>query len=124
MDGASVVVDEKARQARLLRIFRDCTGARMRGETAYGVQRCPFCAELFEMRNYEQKFCCDDHKQAWWRRARVRGGQVYDLLVTWRKNRKTKGGKRGQISDIAHIVDQWLMDDREKAAKSAKEQKA
>lgn len=120
MDGASVVVDEKARQARLLRIFRDCTAARMRGETKYGVQRCRHCNQLFEMTNYAQDFCCDEHKQAWWRRARVRGGQVYELLVTWRKNRKMKGGKRGQINQISHIVDQWLMDDREKAAKAGK----
>lgn len=80
----------------------------------FGHGRCKLCGDRFKRLYYNQEFCVDDHKYSFWKIARVRGGTVYPLLLEWRKTRKIKGGRKGYLSDIAHIVDQWIIEDREK----------
>jgi len=75
------------------------------------IKQCRECGAQFRQRRADQIFCCSGHKAHWHRRAQVRGGQAYSLLMDWRK---TRGGRAGVLSDIAHIVDGWIREDAQK----------
>lgn len=73
----------------------------------------------FRTKRVDQEFHDRRCAARWWSIARVRGGAVYALLLEWRATRKMKGGRKGYISQLAHIVDQWMIEDRETANRKA-----
>lgn len=82
--------------------------------------RCKGCGVRFPLKKADQFFHDTECARAWWQLARRRGGMVYELLCKMRRNRKVKGGTKGILSDISHIVDGWLAEDREIKKRKAK----
>lgn len=87
---------------------------RVRYKAPFVVYRCKECGERFTTRRSDKLFCGPDCHRRYWTVARYRGAQVYELLCKLRRNRKVKGGTRGVLNEISHIVDEWLIADREK----------
>ena len=79
------------------------------------TRKCKGCDIRFTTKRIDQEFHDPPCQARWWAKARLRGGTVYALLLEWRATRKMKGGRKGFISDLAHIVDQWMIEDRETA---------
>lgn len=75
-------------------------------------RRCKWCEVSFQPVRLAQDFHSDTCRRKWWSLARGRAGQIYELAYRWRKHRKDGKGK-GLLSEIAHIVDQWIIEDRE-----------
>ena len=82
----------------------------------YPKSVCRGCPTIYQPWRFDQLFHSEECKRRWWSRARVRGAMAYQLLYEWRKTRGQGSGK-GKLSDIAHIVDQWIAEDRETGAK-------
>lgn len=81
------------------------------------VGRCRECATRFRKKRHDQIFCHPNCKKAWWRRAEDRGKQAYPMLMEWRR---TRGTKKGVLSDLAHLVDGWVADDKERDTSSGR----
>lgn len=74
------------------------------------IRTCKECGEKFRAKREDQVFCRPQHRQKWHRRQQVRGGRAVELLIAWRKSR---GGKKGALGEIARMVDEWIKEDRE-----------
>jgi hypothetical protein len=80
---------------------------------------CDFCGGRVPRRpgTPRKRFCAAACRVQWWRMARMRGGQLYQLAVLWRKHRGAKGTPgEGKIGEIAALVDRWAAEDRAAAA--------
>ena len=75
------------------------------------IGTCKECGTEFRQKRGDQKFCSPRHRQKWHRRAQVRGGAAVEKLIAWRV---TRGGAKGALGDIAHMVDQWIRDDKKR----------
>ena len=65
-----------------------------------------------DVRGNRMKFCDSDCRTAYWRRARMRGGQIYPMLELWRRYRGRKGTPgEHMLSEIARLVDEHLAAD-------------
>lgn len=73
------------------------------------IKECKFCGDRFRQKRHDQVFCGRRCRQTFHRRAEVRGGKAVALLIEWRR---TRGGKKGILADIAHMVDGWISEDR------------
>ena len=78
------------------------------------VRRCkePTCYREFVTAHPDKEFCYIACKNLWWGKARTRAGQVYEMLVAWR--RTTGKARDANLSMIAARVDGWLREDKEK----------
>ncbi len=72
------------------------------------VRVCKECKEEFRQARRDQIFCQGRCRQKWHRRVELRGGAAVEMLIVWRKSR----GKKGALSDITHMVDQWIKEDK------------
>jgi len=77
------------------------------------IRKCRFCGDEFRVKRQDQVFCSRQHRQAFHRRAEIRGAQATELLIAWRV---TRGGKKGILGEIAAVVDGWIKEDREAGA--------
>ncbi len=75
------------------------------------IGKCKECGEKFRQKRNDQRFCTAEHRQKWHRRSQVRGGAAIEKLIAWRVSR---GAKKGALGEIAHMVDQWITEDRKK----------
>lgn len=76
----------------------------------YPERRCSYSGTKFRPIRSNQRFSSPQNKAAYFRRAQVRGGQVYELLIKWRKSRGSD--KSATLSDICAKVDKWISDDK------------
>lgn len=77
-------------------------------------RHCRECGGSLAGKDVRADFCSTPCRSKWWRRAQIRGGRVFQLLIDWRHARnKSWEGPRNQLSEIAHIVDEWITEDRE-----------
>lgn len=59
------------------------------------------------------RFCSARCREAWWRKARLRGAQLYQHAVLWRRYRGRKGTPgAGRMGIISRLVDAWISADR------------
>ena len=72
---------------------------------------CLSCGGSLAGKRHDAKYCSNFCRNKWWRTAEVRGAQVYQLLIEWRT---TRGNRKGVLGDIAHVVDKWISEDRDK----------
>lgn len=70
---------------------------------------CRFCEGSLAGLDHRALYCSTTCRERWWQRARVRGAQAYSMLIDWRL---TRGGKKGILGDLAHLVDKWIQEDR------------
>ncbi len=82
----------------------------------YPKSECHGCRTIYQPWRVDQRFHSEECKRRWWSRARDRGAMAYQLLYDWRVTRGQGTGK-GKLSDIAHIVDQWIAEDKERGVK-------
>lgn len=75
----------------------------------YDPRQCKMCLVRFKPVRVDQCFCGEKCRNSWNYRAASRGRAAYDLLVKWRR---TRGKRKGVLSDLAFLVDAWLDDDR------------
>ena len=75
-------------------------------------QGCRHCGGSLKALRPGADFCSVACRSSWWVTARNRGGQAYALLLDWRL---TRGTKKRVLGDLAHLVDGWIRQDREKA---------
>jgi hypothetical protein len=70
---------------------------------------CAECASAFRPIRSDQKFCRRHCLKIWHGRAAARGGQIYTLIMEWRRSRgKIKFG------DVTAMIDKWIAEDRER----------
>ena len=81
----------------------------MKKKNELGTTDCRFCGDEFRKARLDQVFCSKKCRQAFHRRAELRGGKAVALLIEWRV---TRGGKKGILGDIAAVVDEWIKEDR------------
>jgi len=72
------------------------------------VRNCRMCGDDFRQKRIDQTFCQPSCRQKYHRRIELRGGKAVELLIKWRKTR----GKKGLLSDIAAMVDEWIKEDK------------
>lgn len=82
------------------------------------VRSCKECGDTFRVGRIDQVFCCAGHRDRWHKRARERGAQAYEVLIGWRMSRGKD--KKNSISELAHIVDGWIMDDKDQGRETKK----
>ncbi len=82
----------------------------------YDARECKGCTTVFYPVRLDQVFHSKPCARRWWARARVRAATVYELLYDWRKNRGQGKGK-GKLSEIARLIDEWIIADREQGVK-------
>jgi len=85
----------------------------MKRENELPVRKCRFCGDEFRAKRHDQVFCGKAHRQAFHRRAELRGATAVELLIAWRV---TRGGKKGILGEIAAVVDGWIKEDRDAGA--------
>lgn len=81
----------------------------MKQENELPVRKCRFCGDEFRAKRIDQVFCTGKHRQAFHRRAELRGAKAVEMLIAWRV---TRGSKKGILGEIANIVDEWVKEDR------------
>lgn len=74
------------------------------------VCACRECAELFRQKRRDQVFCCNACNRKFYRRKEIRGAKAVEKLIEWRK---TRGGRKGVLTELAEITDGWIREDRE-----------
>lgn len=82
-----------------------------RGGAPLGVRFCKECGHPFYPARQDQDFCQKRCRQDFHHRRAARGVQALDAVMAWRKTRK-KGG----MTDVCHLADAWLAEDRTRAA--------
>lgn len=71
---------------------------------------CDQCGKAVSVR---RRFCSEVCRKAWWKKARNRGAQIYQLALIWRRHRGRKGTPgAGMITRIAALIDMWARVDR------------
>jgi hypothetical protein len=74
------------------------------------IKVCRLCSGDFRQKRHDQVFCGRRCRQTFHRRNEVRGATAVQLLIEWRKSRGAS--KKASLSDIAHMVDGWIAEDR------------
>jgi len=73
------------------------------------IKVCKECKVEFRQGRSDQIFCEGSCRQKYHRRIELRGGAVVEKLIAWRQSR---GSKKGALGEIAHMVDQWIKEDK------------
>lgn len=59
------------------------------------------------------RFCSPKCRTRWWSMARVRGAQLYQYLLIWRRFRGRRGTPgAGMLGKISALIDLWQREDR------------
>ncbi len=88
----------------------------LRLRPTYTAIECKGCTTVFYPLRHDQVFHSTACKRRWWSHARMRAATVYELMYDWRKNRGQGEGK-GKLSEIARLIDEWIIADREAGVK-------
>lgn len=71
---------------------------------------CRECGNGFRQKRRDQVFCRPACNRKFYRRREIRGATAVEQLIAWRK---TRGAKKGALTEIAAMVDEWIREDRE-----------
>lgn len=75
------------------------------------VRFCRECGHPFYPQRVDQEFCDTPCRKEHHQRRARRGTEVYDLVMTWRRDRI-----RGAFSALTQTVSNWLAEDRTRDA--------
>ena len=72
--------------------------------------------EVVKTRDHEQNFCCTPCRTAWNNRRKLRGAEMYDLIMAMRFNRKQS---KGLWAIMCRMASEYNAEDKEKGRVSA-----
>ncbi len=76
-------------------------------------RHCKECRNPFPTTRLDRAFCSTSCRRQWCNRQKVRGGQLYDLAMKYRDERK-----KGAFSYLIALIDRYLDEDRRQGRKT------